>query len=104
MASGIIETRRDSRGRLSGATSYTLSVPTGSLNFFFIGSSVSAYIYAGIIFTNTAGNTGHFDIAKGANVDITNGNQQITVTFTTQASSVTAYYLSIPINGAAIYS
>lgn len=92
------------RGRLAGATSYTLSVTAGSLNFLFIGTSVSAYIYAGIIYTVSSGNTGNFDIAKGANVDITNGNRQITVTFNTQSSSVTAYYLSIPINGAAIGS
>lgn len=102
MASGIIKAQRESRGRLSGTTSYTLTVPQGSLNFFFIGTSVSSYMYAGIIYTVSTGNTGHFDIAKGANVDITNGNRQITVTFNTQSSSVTAYYLSIPINGATI--
>lgn len=59
-------------------------------------------MYAGIIYTVTGGNTGHFDIAKGTNVDITNGQNKITVTFDTTQASVTAYYLSIPINGAAI--
>lgn len=104
MASGIIETRRESRGRLAGATSYTLSVPTGSLNFLFIGTSAQSYMYAGIINTVSSGNTGHTDIVKGANFDIANGLNQITVTFNTTSASVTAYYLSIPINGAAINS
>ena len=91
------------RGRLAGATSYTLSVSSNSMNFLLIGTTAGTqYIYAGIIYTLSSGNTGHFDIAKGANVDITNGHNQITVTFTTQSSSTTAYYLSIPINGSAI--
>lgn len=102
MASGIIKAQRESRGRLSGTTSYTLTVPQGSLNFFFIGTSVSSYMYAGIIYTVSTGNTGHFDIAKGASVDIATGNLQITVNFTTTASTITAYYLSIPINGGTI--
>ena len=59
-------------------------------------------MYAGIIYTVTGGNIGHFDIAKGANVAVTNGLNQITVTFDATSASVTAYYLSIPINGAAI--
>ena len=104
MASGIIETQRESRGRLAGATSYTLSVSAGSLNFLFIGTSVSAYIYVGVIYINSSGTTGHFDIAKGDSVDIVNGTNKITVTFNTASASVTAYYLSIPINGAAISS
>ena len=104
MASGTITACRESRGRLAGSTSYDLSVVSNSLNFLFIGTSVSAYIYAGIIFINSSGNTGHFDIAKGANVDIVNGTNKITVNFDTTSASVTAYYLSIPINGAAINS
>ena len=104
MASGIIETQRESRGRLAGATSYTLSVSANSYNLLFIGTSTQSYIYAGIIYTLSSGNTGHFDIAKGTNVDIVNGQNEITVTFDTTQVSVTVYYLSIPINGATINS
>lgn len=104
MASGMITACRESRGKLTGSTSYDLSVSSSSLNFLFIGTSAQAYMYAGIIYTVTGGNTGHFDIAKGTNVDIVNGTNKITVTFDTTSASVIAYYLSIPINGATINS
>lgn len=102
MAKGTITTNREYRGRLAGAAEYTLTVKTGSYNFLFIAASSSTYSYMGIITTNSAGNTQHIDIIVGSSTTITNGTNKITVSFNSQTGNVTAYFLSIPINGAPI--